>query len=842
MRSRFREIDSLLDEVLELPAGERVAYIASKFGDDEALRHQLLRCVELISSSEGFLEPPVFDLARPFFLELAALPRMERVGPFRIVREIGRGGMGAVFLGERDDGQFEQRVAIKMTRALATDDHVARFVEERRILALLEHPSIARLVDGGFAPDGTPWFAMEYVEGEPIDRYCDSRLLSVDQRLTLFAIACDAVQYAHQHLVVHRDLKPSNILVTSDGRLKLLDFGIAKLLDPLIADQRDDTRPTVQAMTPEYAAPEQLRRHAVSTATDVYSLGVLLYVLLTGKRPYDLRDQTVAEVERTVCELDPPKPSATLATGDPGIGDRARTRGTTADRLRRSLHGDLDVIVMHALRKEPARRYASAADLRDDLDRFRRALPIRARADSAGYRFGRFVRRRAVPLAMAALLLVILVAGALRERFLRTRAQAEARKAEQTTDFMFSLFEASENGRTLSDTVSARDLLRRGVAQARAAHTPPELRAQMLDVLGRLEADLGHEAEAKPLLVEALALRRRLYGSNHPDVATSLSNLADVAGALGDGASAVALRREQLAIRRHLGGDHDVKTTDALLDLARDLHRSGKLRESIPLLAQWEAIVAKAPPELTRRRLFQLAALSDIMLFSGQPQRAESLAREELALARQLYGEKNDQFATALQNVADALGAQGKHAEAEPMMRQAADVMSAAYPGGNLLVARSIKFWAVELELLSRFQEAEAPLREALTMARRSGGDKTAQIMSVAQELSYTLTMLGKYDEALALGQEALGIISRQFGTQSVLYTHAQVLVADALRGQGRYAEAEPMLLAAERRFRNSKGLVNHYWHTSVMALSRLYDAKGQHEKAKRYRAMLQVR
>jgi len=566
---------------------------------------------------------------------------------------------------------------------------------------------------------------------------------------------------------------------------------------------------------------------------------VLLYVLLTGKRPYDLRDQTVAEVERTVCELDPPKPSATLTTDDPGIGDRARTRGTTADRLRRMLHGDLDVIVMHALRKEPARRYASAADLRDDLQRFRDALPIRAHADRAGYRFRKFVRRRAMPLAVVTLLLAILVAGALRERVLRTRAQEEARKAEQTTDFMFSLFEASANGRALGDTLDAQELLRRGIAQARAPNTPPELRAQMLGVLGRLEADLGHYAEATPLLVDALALRRKLYGSDHPDVATSLEDLAHVLGLTGDLQTTLALRREQLDIRRRLGGENDVKTTDAMFVLARVLHETGNEREAGPLLAEWQARVAKAPPEVTRTRLRQLSLLTESVLYAAQPQRAESLARAQLSLARQLYGERNNQVALALENLGEAVDQQGRRVEAESLMRQAADIMLAAYPEGNEDVSRALKGWAIELWRLGRVSEAEAPLRTAVAMVRRSVGTNSNDAIGVEQQLSFILTTLGKYDEGLSYAREALQTVERQFGSTSSLYAHAQVFVADALRGKGRFSEAEPILLAAEQRFRNKKGLLNFYWRGAVMALSRLYDAKGQPVKAAEYRSLV---
>ena len=269
---RYQEIDALLDAVLDVPADQRRAFISNACAADQPLRDELLRLVELMDSSDGFLASPPAVLAAALVQDLdgesTAGSRPSRVGPFRLVREIGRGGMGAVFLGERDDGQFEQRVAVKLIGRATSDALLARFLEERRILAMLDHPGIAHLVDGGVTEDGTPWFAMEYVDGKPIDRYCDEHQLTIEQRIALFASVCDAVQYAHQHFVVHRDLKPSNILVTDDGQLKLLDFGIAKLLDPLLTREGETTMTAWGALTPEYAAPEQIRGLAVTAATD----------------------------------------------------------------------------------------------------------------------------------------------------------------------------------------------------------------------------------------------------------------------------------------------------------------------------------------------------------------------------------------------------------------------------------------------------------------------------------------------------------------------------------------------------------------------------------------------
>ncbi|HEX5075178.1 MAG TPA: serine/threonine-protein kinase [Gemmatimonadaceae bacterium] len=409
---RFREVDRLLDMVLDLAPNERDAYLARACGDDTALRDEVRALVESASQLGGFLESPAVELGARLLQGSAPGPVSvgvpERAGPFRIVRELGHGGMGVVYLAEREGGAFSQRVALKMVRHLGRGgDAQRRFLEERRILALLEHPGIARLIDGGVTPEGISWFAMELVEGDAIDVYCDARQLPIDQRLDLFLAVCDAVQYAHEHLVVHRDLKPSNILVRGDGQLKLLDFGIAKLLDPLRPPEAGDTRTGVLALTPEYASPEQIRGELVSAATDTYALGVLLYVLLTGRRPYEVRGLSPAELERVICEVDPPRPSSTLGSDD--ALTRAAARGTTRDRLRRQLHGDVDLIVMRALHKDPARRYSSAAALREDVRRYRAGLPVLARPDSAAYRLRKFVQRNRAPVALAITVAVVLV-------------------------------------------------------------------------------------------------------------------------------------------------------------------------------------------------------------------------------------------------------------------------------------------------------------------------------------------------------------------------------------------------------------------------------------------------
>ncbi|HET7216574.1 MAG TPA: protein kinase, partial [Vicinamibacterales bacterium] len=536
----WARLEAVLDEVLELEGDVRLEAIARACGDDEALRAKVEAFVAADVEAHDFLETPAAEYAAGLVRAAAdEAPAEEReqpgdlVGPYRVISEIGRGGMGRVFLARRDDGQFDQRVALKLLRAGGDGVEIQqRFLRERQILARLQHPNIARLLDGGVTADGRPYFAMEYVAGEPITLYCDRRRLDVNKRLDLFIAVCDAVQYAHQNLVVHRDLKPSNTLVTADGEVKLLDFGIAKVLHE--PDEGGNGDPTLTRlgsgpMTPEYAAPEQVRGDPVTTATDVYALGALAYELLTGRGPHRLTRLTAAEVERVIAEGDVDRPSAAIARSRPiadgrTADDVAAARATDGPRLRRQLRGDLDTIVMTALQKDPARRYASAGALVDDLRKYQGRMPIAARPDSVSYRASRFVRRHAIGVAATALVLASLVAGLIGTAWQARVASREALKAREISQFLASLFEVADPARTNGRDVTAKDLLDRGAARVETELADqPDVQADMLVLLGKIYRDLGEYDRAQPLLERAVALRTSVFGRDTARTADAIS-------------------------------------------------------------------------------------------------------------------------------------------------------------------------------------------------------------------------------------------------------------------------------------------------------------------------------
>ncbi len=511
----------------------------------------------------------------------------QQVGPYRLIREIGRGGMGTVYLAMRSDDVFQKRVAIKiLKRGTDTDAIVQRFRNERQILASLEHPNIASLLDGGTTADGLPYFAMEYVEGQNILDYCELGQLDTTARIELFRKVCGAVQYAHQNLIIHRDIKPANVLVSSDGTPKLLDFGIAKLLNPeLGGDAFAQTLAGPQLMTPEYASPEQVRGEPVTTATDIYSLGVLLYELLTGRRPYQLTSRVPSEIARVVCNSVPVRPSTVVTQGpaEEGVGGsagtglapmsdniatRGRARTSEIERLRKRLSGDLDNIVLKALSKEAPRRYASVDQFAEDLRRHLAGLPVSARKDTLSYRAGKFLQRNRAAVAAGALILVALIAGIIGTTWQAQVARRERVRAEQRFDDVrrlanTSLFELHDAIRDLPGSTPARQLLVTNGLQyldklARDAGDRPDLQRELAgayvkvgDVQGRpFNPNLGDTAGALASYKKATGIYEGLSGANTKDaafqreMATAYLRLSEVLSATGATNDALSYARK----------------------------------------------------------------------------------------------------------------------------------------------------------------------------------------------------------------------------------------------------------------------------------------------------------
>ena len=409
-------IRAIYEAALAKDAAERAAFLEQECQGDESIRREVELLLDAQQRVPDWLNGPLLALAPTFASPADSIPRMEgrQLSGYKLVREIGRGGMGSVYLAERSDGAFRKQAAVKLIQpGMNSADILARFRQEREILASLDHPGIARLLDAGTTEEGFPYFVMEFVDGRPIDRWCDEHKLNVTQRLELFRSVCGAVQYAHQRLVVHRDLKPGNILVTADGTVKLLDFGIAKLLRQEQPGDQETTRTLLRAMTPEYASPEQAMGDAITTLSDVYSLGVVLYELLTGHRPHHLLKAAMREMARVISEEEPTRPSMVVATTEERLTPQAvsEVREGDPNRLRKRLEGDLDCILLTALHKEPTHRYSSVEAFGEDLGRHLENQPVNAREDSLWYRTSRFVRRNPAGVATGILVVLSVAAG-----------------------------------------------------------------------------------------------------------------------------------------------------------------------------------------------------------------------------------------------------------------------------------------------------------------------------------------------------------------------------------------------------------------------------------------------
>jgi eukaryotic-like serine/threonine-protein kinase len=673
----WRRVFDAADRALELEAAERMAFLEQCSASDPVLARELRA---LLSNAEAAspLDQPASAFAAPIIEELESIPNPvapgSRFGAYRIVGEIGRGGMGAVYLAERSDDQYQKRVALKVLPSWSAGDDrpIQRFLEERQILAALEHPGIAGLVDGGVTPEGLPWFAMELVEGVKIDRYCDEHFLTVEDRLELFCQVCAAVQYAHRNLVVHRDLKPANILVTADGRIRLLDFGIAKLIGGDIA-ATDLTASGERLLTPLYASPEQIRGEPTSTASDVYALGVLLNMLLTSRYPYDLVSSKQKDVALAVLEQAPVPPSVSvLRAGAPESNTPLSTpeqiatlRSTSVPKLSRRLRGDLDSIVLKAVEKEPSRRYTTAEQLESDVRRHLAGLPVLARVGSRSYYARKFIRRHQAAVAVAAAVAVLILSFTVVATVQRSRIRAQAARiaierdrAKEVSRYLINLFQTATPGRP-DRGVTSRDILDSATAHIDQQRLANPERAQLLYEMAGTYHRLNLHDKARSLVERSLALRRGLQPKGDVDVAESLNLLGSVLLAQGQLAPAERAYTEALALRRQALGPGDGAVARTLVGLASVLRAEHRLSDA-ESLAREAMATDRARRGDTRADLAQsTSALARVLLDKGDHRGAAVLFRRALVLLRATHPEEHVDVASGVFDLAAALKSAG---------------------------------------------------------------------------------------------------------------------------------------------------------------------------------------
>jgi serine/threonine-protein kinase len=767
VRQRGERLLAIFRNAVVLPADARRSYLDEVCADAADLRGELeaLLFADESADADGFLASrapmPLADLEDS---EDEAAGR--QVGPYTIVRLLGRGGMGRVYLAHRSD--VDREVAIKLLdSAFASADANRRFLLEQTVLARLDHPHIARLLDAGILTPATPYFVMELVDGEPITDY--AARVDLGARLQLFADVCRATAYAHQHLVVHRDLKPSNIMVDRGGAVKLVDFGIAKLLD----DDQPLTLTGSRLMTPEFAAPEQIRGQAITPATDVYALGLLLFELLTGTRAYTLRGQTPSQAERTVCDWTPPKPST----------------------LNARVEGDLDAVCLRALEKDPARRYPTGSELLADIQRYLSQRPVEARPPTLAYLTRKFVARHAVAVATAALLVCLLLSGSLAVFWQARRAEGERHRAEQAlvesnaiADFLIGLFEAPDPAQSRGTDPSARELIARGEARAEQLAGQPLVQARMLDTIGRVYANLGQFDRAEPLTLRALTLRQAYLAADHADTATSLHNLAALHQEQGRYREAEPRYAAALAMRRRLlGPDHpDVAETLSLYGvLVLRLHRDDRAAET--LLREAVEIRRRAfgngSPQVAST-LNTLAAVSD---FRGDYDTTERLLREALAIQRQHLGSSHPDSIATLNNLGTTLTFKGDFRAAEATIKETLDLNRRVVGPAHPSVAGNLNNLAAIFERSGQTARAEGTYREAIEIGEAALGADHPRVAQMWSNRARVLAALGDAVEAETLNTRAIDVLRARFGTD-----HAQVRKVEQQLSDLRSARTQP--------------------------------------------------
>jgi eukaryotic-like serine/threonine-protein kinase len=759
---RWSEISALLDEALALPAAERAPWIESLDGGRAVLKDTLrellvanagAECHDFLGTLPRLAAPPA-SAGEP----AAGL----RIGPYQLISELGHGGMGAVWLAERADGQLKRRVALKLPRMAWGTSLAQRLARERDILASLEHPHIARLYDAGVDAHGRPYFAMEFVEGQPIDVHCRERSLSVRERIELIVQVCEAVAHAHSRLVVHRDLKPGNILVTAQGEVRLLDFGIAKLIEGDRAEETALTRESGRALTLDYASPEQIAGASLGTASDVYSLGVVAYELLAGCKPYRVKRGSAAELEEAIGHIDPPRAS-TAATGAP---------------LKRALRGDLDAILNKALKKNSADRYGTVEAFAQDLRRHSSQQPVLARADTLAYRAAKFTRRYRLQVTAGALVAMATLGGAGAAIWQARSAREQAREAERQADIA-----RRETQRAQAVQGFLTDIFRANTDQQadpqRARNTTAR---QLLDVgAARLSSALRDAPEAR---------------------ASVMKTLSEMYAELNLGEPAAALATDRVQLLRQIHGNDDRQVAQALVSLASLLPGTSRRAEILPALLEAQRILDAAGDTGSRLRGDLLTRLAQ-RYQNISVSRMKQLADEAVRVLRPHAVPNEDRMSNALHLAGRSRMLLGELSEAQALYEQGLQELRRETPVAHVALAQHNGPYFECLMLQQKWDQALQMARDEEARLSAALGPTEPSAIAMRSRLALALHAVGDRESAWRLHQEALRQVLDVKGEADTLFTPiVRIRVAQSLIAEGRWAEALPLVdaVAAVRR------------------------------------------
>jgi tetratricopeptide (TPR) repeat protein len=802
------KLSLLMSQWIEIPAPRRAEWIENLGLEYVDVLPALRQLLASESAGNAFGTLAKFTIRHEFTGTHDPLSVGDRLGPWRILSEIGHGGMGTVYRAERDDGRFAQRVAIKViSGGLNTPDFVERFQREYRILASLEHPNVARLLDAGATEDGRPYFVMEYVEGCSIDQFCAKHNFTIRQKLRLMLPIFDAVRFAHQKLIVHRDLKPDNILVTNEGVPKLLDFGIARVL----IDDPGVNQATLMAMTPEYASPEQVRGEPVGTGTDVYSLGCVLYKLLTGAAPHGLRGKSPAECVRSICEEEPP----------------------SASRLNQEIGRDEVTILRMAMRKEAPLRYRSVEQFGADIDRFLAHEPVLARPASAGYHLRKYIWRHKAGVAMGSALVLLLIGFTTFQFVQLRRITRERERADRVTQFMSGMFRVPDPGEARGNSVTAREILDKAAIDIDSGlSSDPQLKAQMMAVMGEVYGNLGLYVRAQSLLEHSLDMRRGMFGPGDAQVLSSTDDLVLNLKRAGHFTDAEKRERQALEERQRVLGTAQRPTLNSMSGLANTLMLEGRYAAAEKLGREALEKQRRALPANDPDTIRSLSNLANTLQREGSYAEAEKVQLEVLESERRIHGSEDPETAVALGNLAATLSQEGRYAEAEKLQQETLALrrrmLGPEHP--DTLVAMTEL--ATTIKRQARYADAERLERIALEIQRRVLGPEHPSTLTSMNNLATSLNHEGRYQEAEQLLRAAVEIKRRVLGKDHPETLRSMVNLATSMVEQKHYRDAEKLEREALDARRRLLGPVHPDVALSTYNLAVLKEREGQRDEA----------
>jgi serine/threonine protein kinase len=843
-QDKWNKIEQIFEEALEKTPSERESFLKDACGDDKELFDEVLSLLQADSNVHSIFQSNAVDSLK---LSDAFNYEGKIIGSYKILKQIATGGMGSVFLAERADGQFEQKVALKLVKpGINSVEIIKRFQAERQILARLQHPNIARLLDGGLSEDGHPYFTMEYVDGESIDKYCDNHKLSIDERLRLFIKVCSAIHYAHQNLVIHRDIKPGNILITKEGNVKLLDFGIAKVFTE--SDKQELTRMTrtgLFVMTPEYAAPEQIRAEAITTATDVYSLGLILYNLLSGSFPYEIKSATPLELEKIICNTNPFKPSTLVTKASKATNENDKDklaifekRNIDANKLRKKLAGDLDNICLMALRKEPERRYSSVEQFKSDIEKYLTGLPVIAHTPTIKYKTQKFIQRHKIGLAAAAATIILISLLTtfyfiqLKEE--RDKAQLEAQKSAKVSEFLQDIFKVSEPSESRGKTITARELLKSGAEKIETElQGQPDVKATMLEVIGRVYMTLGLYKEAEPLLENSLKIREQLFGENHLETSKSLNSLGELSTQSGNYEKAEHLLTQAAEIQKNLLDKNEIEKTKAMNNLALNYSITGIFDKSDSLYREILNIYNRNNIGESETIFTVMNNLALSLHETGNYDEADSLFRVAYKHQKEYYGNKpHPELATTTYNFAQLLRDKGNYDEAEKMFRESLEMDKILNGPEHPDVAYSLQGLASIYRIHCKYNEAEKLYRESLRIRRKFLGNEHPDVGYSLHNLGLVLIATKKLDEAEKIFNEALAIQKKLNGENHQAVTRIYDRLAEINFQRGNYTRAENLLAKAIKINHEIIGEKHLAYTTNLVNLAKVKSAINEYDTA----------